>query len=133
VISLRAVGNQVFAGGVAAHVIPSAGDQRRQPQTTLRTESLHALQTLAVAALAVLASGCATRHRRSRAAPRARSWPWARRTHRGRRHARRPRERLDRQCAVDQHLNSNKTFYYRFAWLGAEGFPVAEEEVWKAR
>jgi hypothetical protein len=50
VISLRAVGNQVFAGGVAAHVIPSAGDQRRQPQTTLRTESLHALQTLAVAA-----------------------------------------------------------------------------------
>jgi uncharacterized protein YcfL len=25
----------------------------------------------------------------------------------------------------------NKTFYYRFAWLGAEGFPVAEEEVWK--
>ncbi|CAH0142819.1 hypothetical protein SRABI89_00334 [Pseudomonas koreensis] len=30
-------------------------------------------------------------------------------------------------------LNSNKTFYYRFAWLGAEGFPVAEEEVWKSQ
>jgi len=25
VITLRAVGNQVFAGGLAAHVIPSAG------------------------------------------------------------------------------------------------------------
>lgn len=30
-------------------------------------------------------------------------------------------------------LNSNKIFYYRFAWLGAEGFPVAEEEVWKSQ
>jgi len=30
-------------------------------------------------------------------------------------------------------LNSNKTFYYRFAWLGAEGFPVAEKEVWKSQ
>jgi uncharacterized protein YcfL len=25
----------------------------------------------------------------------------------------------------------NKTFYYRFAWLSAEGFPVADDEVWK--
>lgn len=30
-------------------------------------------------------------------------------------------------------LNSNKTFFYRFAWLGPEGFPVAEEEVWKSQ
>lgn len=30
-------------------------------------------------------------------------------------------------------LNSNKTFYYRFAWLGPEGFPIAEEEVWKSQ
>ncbi|WP_406227828.1 YcfL family protein [Pseudomonas siliginis] len=30
-------------------------------------------------------------------------------------------------------LNSNKIFYYRFAWLGAEGFPIAEEEVWKSQ
>ena len=30
-------------------------------------------------------------------------------------------------------LNSNKIFYYRFAWLGAEGFPVSEEEVWKSQ
>lgn len=30
-------------------------------------------------------------------------------------------------------LNSNTIFYYRFAWLGAEGFPVAEEEVWKSQ
>jgi uncharacterized protein YcfL len=27
----------------------------------------------------------------------------------------------------------NKTFYYRFAWLGPEGFPVAEEETWKSQ
>ncbi|MGY4534683.1 uncharacterized protein YcfL [Pseudomonas sp. TE3786] len=26
---------------------------------------------------------------------------------------------------------SNQTFYYRFAWIGAEGFPVGGEEVWK--
>ena len=30
-------------------------------------------------------------------------------------------------------LNRNKTFYYRFAWLGPEGFPIAEEEVWKSQ
>lgn len=29
--------------------------------------------------------------------------------------------------------SSNKTFYYRFAWLGPEGFPVAEEETWKSQ
>ncbi len=28
---------------------------------------------------------------------------------------------------------NNKTFYYRFAWLGPEGFPVAEEETWKSQ
>lgn len=25
----------------------------------------------------------------------------------------------------------NKTLYYRFAWLGNDGFPVADEETWK--
>ncbi|MFG6204119.1 YcfL family protein [Pseudomonas retamae] len=38
---------------------------------------------------------------------------------------------------VDVQLSNsaekNKTLYYRFAWLGAEGFPVAEEEVWKSQ
>ena len=28
---------------------------------------------------------------------------------------------------------NNKTFYYRFAWLGPEGFPIAEEETWKSQ
>ncbi|PTQ68788.1 YcfL family protein [Pseudomonas sp. GV071] len=28
---------------------------------------------------------------------------------------------------------SNQTFYYRFAWIGAEGFPVGGEEVWKSQ
>jgi len=26
----------------------------------------------------------------------------------------------------------NKTMYYRFAWLGNDGFPVAEPEPWKS-
>ncbi|SDI04329.1 YcfL family protein [Pseudomonas abietaniphila] len=26
----------------------------------------------------------------------------------------------------------NKTLYYRFAWLGSDGFPVAEPETWKS-
>ena len=26
---------------------------------------------------------------------------------------------------------SNKTMFYRFAWLGNDGFPVASEESWK--
>ncbi len=28
--------------------------------------------------------------------------------------------------------SSNQTMYYRFAWLGADGFPVGDEEAWKA-
>ena len=27
---------------------------------------------------------------------------------------------------------NNKTMYYRFAWLGPEGFPIGEEETWKS-
>lgn len=27
--------------------------------------------------------------------------------------------------------SSNRTLYYRFAWLGNDGFPVADEESWK--
>jgi uncharacterized protein YcfL len=27
---------------------------------------------------------------------------------------------------------NNKTLYYRFAWLGPEGFPVGDEETWKS-
>jgi uncharacterized protein YcfL len=27
---------------------------------------------------------------------------------------------------------NTKTMYYRFAWLGPEGFPAAEEESWKS-
>ncbi|RMQ49090.1 hypothetical protein ALQ04_00183 [Pseudomonas cichorii] len=26
----------------------------------------------------------------------------------------------------------NRTMYYRFAWLGNDGFPVADEESWKS-
>lgn len=28
--------------------------------------------------------------------------------------------------------HKNKSMYYRFAWLGDDGFPVADEESWKS-
>ena len=36
------------------------------------------------------------------------------------------------KVALKNTSNSNKTLYYRFAWLGNDGFPVADEESWKA-
>ena len=35
---------------------------------------------------------------------------------------------------VELHNTSfrNKSLYYRFAWLGNDGFPVADEESWKS-
>lgn len=33
--------------------------------------------------------------------------------------------------ALNNTGRSNQTLYYRFAWLGNDGFPVAEEESWK--
>ena len=34
--------------------------------------------------------------------------------------------------ALNNTSRSNQTLYYRFAWLGDDGFPVADEESWKA-
>ncbi|MEW9680541.1 YcfL family protein [Pseudomonas sp. TE50-2] len=34
--------------------------------------------------------------------------------------------------ALTNTSRSNQTLFYRFAWLGSDGFPVADEESWKA-
>ncbi|MCU7648044.1 YcfL family protein [Pseudomonas piscis] len=35
------------------------------------------------------------------------------------------------KVALNNTSRSNKAMYYRFAWLGDDGFPVADEESWK--
>lgn len=36
------------------------------------------------------------------------------------------------KAALINTSSSNTTLYYRFAWLGNDGFPVADEESWKS-
>lgn len=36
------------------------------------------------------------------------------------------------KAALSNTSSSNTTLYYRFAWLGNDGFPVADEESWKS-
>ena len=35
------------------------------------------------------------------------------------------------KVAINNTSRSNQTLYYRFAWLGDDGFPVGDEESWK--
>ncbi len=35
------------------------------------------------------------------------------------------------KVALNNTSRSNQTLFYRFAWLGNDGFPVAAEESWK--
>ncbi|WP_295484084.1 YcfL family protein [uncultured Pseudomonas sp.] len=35
------------------------------------------------------------------------------------------------KVALSNTSRSNRTLYYRFAWLGDDGFPVTAEEAWK--
>lgn len=35
------------------------------------------------------------------------------------------------KAALNNTSGSNRTLFYRFAWLGDDGFPVADEESWK--
>ncbi|MDY7562343.1 YcfL family protein [Pseudomonas sp. 10B1] len=37
------------------------------------------------------------------------------------------------KAALSNASSSNTTFYYRFAWLDNDGFPVADEETWKSQ
>ncbi len=36
------------------------------------------------------------------------------------------------KAALTNTSAKNKSIYYRFAWLGDDGFPVAPEESWKS-
>ena len=36
------------------------------------------------------------------------------------------------KAGLSNTSSSNTTLYYRFAWLGNDGFPVADEESWKS-
>lgn len=36
------------------------------------------------------------------------------------------------KAALNNTSSSNKAMFYRFAWLGNDGFPVADEESWKS-
>jgi uncharacterized protein YcfL len=36
------------------------------------------------------------------------------------------------KAALSNTNSSNTTLYYRFAWLGNDGFPIADEESWKS-
>ncbi|MNF50755.1 hypothetical protein D3C84_320570 [compost metagenome] len=36
------------------------------------------------------------------------------------------------KVALRNTSHKNKSMYYRFAWLGSDGFPVADEESWKS-
>ena len=38
---------------------------------------------------------------------------------------------LTAKVQLSNITSSNQMMYYRFAWLGADGFPVGEEETWK--
>lgn len=36
------------------------------------------------------------------------------------------------KVALTNTSHQNKSMFYRFAWLGDDGFPVADEETWKS-
>ena len=36
------------------------------------------------------------------------------------------------KVSLNNTSSSNKAMFYRFAWLGNDGFPVADEEGWKS-
>ncbi|MGY2219734.1 YcfL family protein [Pseudomonas sp. SDO558_S425] len=38
---------------------------------------------------------------------------------------------LTAKVQLSNITSSNQMMYYRFAWLGADGFPVGDEETWK--
>ena len=89
----------------------------------------------AVAALAVLASGCATPPPPEPGSAASKVVAMGPQKHIAVGAMRVARENgfMTVNVQLTNTLNSNKTFYYRFAWLGAEGFPIAEEEVWKSQ
>ena len=89
---------------------------------------------IAVAALALLASGCATPPPEpGSAASKVVAMGPQKHIVVGAMRVARENGFMTVNVQLSNTLNSNKTFYYRFAWLGPEGFPIAEEEVWKSQ
>ncbi|RON67999.1 YcfL family protein [Pseudomonas fluorescens] len=90
---------------------------------------------IAVAALAVLASGCASPPPPEPGSAASKVVAMGPQKHIvvGAMRVARENGFMTVNVQLSNTLNSNKIFYYRFAWLGPEGFPVAEEEVWKSQ
>ncbi|MBX8470632.1 YcfL family protein [Pseudomonas sp. RIT778] len=90
---------------------------------------------IAVAALALLASGCATPPPPEPGSAASKVVAMGPQKHIvvGAMRVARENGFMTVNVQLSNTLNSNNTFYYRFAWLGPEGFPVAEEEVWKSQ
>ena len=90
---------------------------------------------IAVAALAILASGCATPPPPEPGSAASKVVAMGPQKHIvvGAMRVARENGFMTVNVQLSNTLNSNKIFYYRFAWLGAEGFPIAEEEVWKSQ
>ncbi|MFJ2485011.1 DUF1425 domain-containing protein [Pseudomonas sp. NPDC087639] len=90
---------------------------------------------IAVAALAMLASGCATPPPPEPGSAASKVVAMGPQKHIvvGAMRVARENGFMTVNVQLSNTLNSNKIFYYRFAWLGPEGFPVAEEEVWKSQ
>ena len=90
---------------------------------------------IAVAALALLASGCATPPPPEPGSAASKVVAMGPQKHIvvGAMRVARENGFMTVNVQLSTTLNSNKIFYSRFAWLGAEGFPIAEEEVWKSQ
>ena len=90
---------------------------------------------IAVAALALLASGCATPPPPEPGSAASKVVAMGPQKHIvvGAMRVARENGFMNVNVQLSNTLNSNKIFYYRFAWLGPEGFPIAEEEVWKSQ
>jgi len=93
------------------------------------------LKLFAAAALAILASGCATPPPPEPGSAASKVVAMGPQKHIvvGAMRVARENGFMTVNVQLSNTLNSNKIFYYRFAWLGPEGFPVAEEEVWKSQ
>ena len=123
-IALRVVGNQVFAGGLAAQVMPNATPRPWPASNNLKRRLSCALSSL-VAALALLA-GCATPPPPApgSAASKVVVMDKFNNIAIGAMRVARENGFLTVKVALNNTSHTNMTMYYRFVWLGDDGFPV---------
>ena len=88
---------------------------------------------IAVAALALLASGCATPPPPEPGSAASKVVAMGPQKHIvvGAMRVARENGFMTVKVSLTNTSRSNKTMFYRFAWLGNDGFPVASEESWK--